>query len=167
MANFPTCLERRETGQLRRKQTPRQDHGKIKIPHRNPVALLEASARGRIPSLIALKYQLIVGLGLRLLPRGCAGDGLRSRRAAEYRNHLPALRRRARAQLRRLCLAGRRPTGLSAIARLLDETTRGLFVSAGREAAGHHAWCLPGLISGPRLRNASRRCLLRLKPIAR
>ena len=59
MANFPTCLERRETGQLRRKQTPRQDHGKIKIPHRDPVALLEASARGRIPSLIALKYQLM------------------------------------------------------------------------------------------------------------
>jgi uncharacterized protein (DUF2252 family) len=59
MPSFATPEERREEGQLRRKQMPRQDHGKIKISHRDPVALLEASARGRIPSLIALKYQLM------------------------------------------------------------------------------------------------------------
>ena len=59
MPSFATPEERRKEGQLRRKQMPRQDHGKFKISHRDPVALLEASARGRIPSLIALKYQLM------------------------------------------------------------------------------------------------------------
>ncbi len=59
MPNFPTSQQRREAGQIRRKQTPRQDHGKIKISHRDPVALLEASVRGRVPSLVALKYQLM------------------------------------------------------------------------------------------------------------
>jgi uncharacterized protein (DUF2252 family) len=61
MPNYSTPEERREAGQLRRKQMSRQAHGKIKIPHRDPVALLEASARGRIPSLVALKYQLMSG----------------------------------------------------------------------------------------------------------
>jgi len=59
MPNFPTCQERREEGQLRRKQIPRQAHAKPKVPQRNPIALLEASTRGRIPSLVALKYQLM------------------------------------------------------------------------------------------------------------
>src|SRR5271167_4563511 len=59
MPSFTTPEERRKEGQLRRKQMPRQDHGKIKISQRDPVALLEASARGRIPSLVALKYQLM------------------------------------------------------------------------------------------------------------
>ncbi len=59
MPNYTTPEERREAGQLRRKQMHRQDHGKIKIFHRDPVALLEASARGRVPSLVALKYQLM------------------------------------------------------------------------------------------------------------
>src|SRR5271167_1398132 len=59
MPSFTTPEERRESGQLRRKQMPRQDHGKIKISHRDPIALLEASARGRVPSLVALKYQLM------------------------------------------------------------------------------------------------------------
>ena len=60
MPSFATPEERRrEAGQLRRKQMHRQDHGKIKISHRDPVALLVASARGRVPSLVALKYQLM------------------------------------------------------------------------------------------------------------
>jgi uncharacterized protein (DUF2252 family) len=59
MPNYTTPEERREAGQVRRKQMPRQHHGKIRIAHRDPVALLEASSRGRIPSLIALKYQLM------------------------------------------------------------------------------------------------------------
>jgi uncharacterized protein (DUF2252 family) len=59
MPNFPTPQERREEGQLRRKQLPRQDHGKLHIKHRDPIALLEASVRGRVPSLVALKYQLM------------------------------------------------------------------------------------------------------------
>src|SRR5271170_2680209 len=59
MPSFVTPEERRKAGQLRRKQMPRQDHGNIKISRRDPIALLEASARGRIPALIALKYQLM------------------------------------------------------------------------------------------------------------
>src|SRR5271163_4758375 len=59
MPNFLTPQERREQGQLRRKQIPRQAHAKPKILHRNPIALLEASTRGRVPALIALKYQLM------------------------------------------------------------------------------------------------------------
>src|SRR5271163_2585655 len=59
MPNFLTPQERREQGQLRRKQIPRQAHAKPKVMHRNPIALLEASTRGRIPALIALKYQLM------------------------------------------------------------------------------------------------------------
>ena len=59
MPSFATPEERREEGQLRRKQMPRQDHGNIKISHRDPIALLEASSRGRVPSLVALKYHLM------------------------------------------------------------------------------------------------------------
>jgi uncharacterized protein (DUF2252 family) len=59
MPNYTAPEERRQAGQLRRKQMPRQHHGKIKIADRDPVALLEASSRGRVPSLIALKYQLM------------------------------------------------------------------------------------------------------------
>jgi uncharacterized protein (DUF2252 family) len=59
MPTYSTSQERREEGQLRRKQLPRQSHGKVDTPRRDPIALLEASSRGRIPSLIALKYQLM------------------------------------------------------------------------------------------------------------
>jgi len=56
---FPTPQQRRQQGQLRRKQLPRQSHGKLHIQARNPIALLQASMRGRIPALIALKYRLM------------------------------------------------------------------------------------------------------------
>ena len=59
MPTYATAQERRKEGQLRRKQLPRQNHRKVSIPRRDPIALLEASARGRIPSLVALKYQLM------------------------------------------------------------------------------------------------------------
>ncbi len=59
MPDFPTPQQRRKQGRLRRKQLPRQAHGAVKIPRRNPIALLEASVRGRVPSLVALKYQLM------------------------------------------------------------------------------------------------------------
>jgi uncharacterized protein (DUF2252 family) len=59
MSRFPTPQERRKAGQLRRKEIPRQNHGKLNIQHRNAIALLEASVRGRVPALIALKYQLM------------------------------------------------------------------------------------------------------------
>jgi uncharacterized protein (DUF2252 family) len=57
--NLPTPQQRTQEGHLRRKQLPRQAHGKLHIQHRNPVALLEASVRGRVPALVALKYQLM------------------------------------------------------------------------------------------------------------
>jgi uncharacterized protein (DUF2252 family) len=59
MPNYTTPQERGTAGRLRRKQIPRQDHGKIKLPNRDPIALLEASARGRKTALVALKYQLM------------------------------------------------------------------------------------------------------------
>jgi uncharacterized protein (DUF2252 family) len=59
MNSYPSALERREEGQLRRKQLPRQSHGQLHIPHRNPIALFEGSVRGRIPALIKMKYQLM------------------------------------------------------------------------------------------------------------
>jgi uncharacterized protein (DUF2252 family) len=57
--SFPTPQERRQEGQLRRKQLPRQDHGQLHIKSRDPIALLEESVRGRVPALIALKYRLM------------------------------------------------------------------------------------------------------------
>jgi len=59
MTNFPTAQQRRQEGQLRRKQLPRQAHGKLQIQHRNPITLLEASVRGRVPALVKLKYELM------------------------------------------------------------------------------------------------------------
>ncbi len=59
MNSYATSQQRRKEGQLRRKQLPRQSHGKLHIPHRNPITLLEASVRGRVPALIKLKYQLM------------------------------------------------------------------------------------------------------------
>ncbi len=59
MPDFPTPQERRKEGQLRRKQIPRQAHSELKVHHRDPIALLETSVRGRVPALVALKYQLM------------------------------------------------------------------------------------------------------------
>lgn len=46
-------------GQLKRKQVRRQDHSHWQPQHRrhNPVALIEESMRGRVPSLITIKYE--------------------------------------------------------------------------------------------------------------
>lgn len=51
--------ERRAMGQLRRKQVRRQDHclWYPKERQHSPVTLIEESMRGRVPSLIALKYE--------------------------------------------------------------------------------------------------------------
>jgi uncharacterized protein (DUF2252 family) len=59
MPDFPTPQQRREEGQLRRKQIPRQSHGEVTIHQRDPIALLEASVRGRVPALVELKYKLM------------------------------------------------------------------------------------------------------------
>jgi uncharacterized protein (DUF2252 family) len=59
MPDFPTSQERRDEGRMRRKHIARQAAGELKTHRRDPVALLEASVRGRVPSLVALKYQLM------------------------------------------------------------------------------------------------------------
>jgi uncharacterized protein (DUF2252 family) len=53
--------ERFALGQQRRKQMRRPEHGKWKAGRRteNPLKLLEASARGRVPSLVALKNEMM------------------------------------------------------------------------------------------------------------
>lgn len=54
-----TAQERRERGRLHRKQLRRQDHchWQSKERRHNPIAILEEAMRGRVPSLIALKYE--------------------------------------------------------------------------------------------------------------
>ena len=59
MPIFPTPEQRLEEGQLRRKQLPRQSQSEMVIKRRDPILLLEASVRGRVPSLVALKYHLM------------------------------------------------------------------------------------------------------------
>jgi uncharacterized protein (DUF2252 family) len=51
--------ERRETGRLHRKQVRRQDHCLWQPKERryDPIAILAEAMRGRVPSLIALKYE--------------------------------------------------------------------------------------------------------------
>jgi uncharacterized protein (DUF2252 family) len=59
MSELSTFSERRAIGQSRRKQMRRQDHCQWQQQQRrhNPIALLEESMRGRVPSLIAVKYE--------------------------------------------------------------------------------------------------------------
>lgn len=59
MQHFPTPQERRALGQARRRQLGRQDHARwdAKLRQRDPLELIEESMRGRVPSLIALKYE--------------------------------------------------------------------------------------------------------------
>ena len=59
MIELSTSQERRAIGQSRRKQVRRQDHSLWQPQQRrhDPIALLEESMRGRVPSLIALKYE--------------------------------------------------------------------------------------------------------------
>lgn len=54
-----TPAQRRELGQQRRKQMPRVDHANWdgKKRRESPPKLLEASMRGRVPSLVTLKYE--------------------------------------------------------------------------------------------------------------
>jgi len=59
MIELATSQERRAVGQSRRKQLRRQDHCNWEPQQRrhDPIAVLEESMRGRVPSLIALKYE--------------------------------------------------------------------------------------------------------------
>ena len=59
MAHIPTSKERRALGQARRKQVPRQDHGRwdAKLRQHDAAALVAESMRGRVPGLVALKYE--------------------------------------------------------------------------------------------------------------
>lgn len=56
---YRTAEERRALGQARRKQVGRQQHGELNSKTRPAaaLALVERSMRGRVPALIALKYQ--------------------------------------------------------------------------------------------------------------
>jgi uncharacterized protein (DUF2252 family) len=58
-SHLGTSEDRRALGQARRKQMKRQDHGvwNAKQRRRDPVKILEESMRGRVPSLIPLKYE--------------------------------------------------------------------------------------------------------------
>lgn len=59
MPHIPTSQERRALGQARRKQVHRQDHAHwdAKLRRHDPLRLVDESMRGRVPSLIALKYE--------------------------------------------------------------------------------------------------------------
>src|ERR1700754_1142594 len=59
MPDIVSSQERRAIGQSRRKQLRRQDHCHWPEQQRrhHPIALMEESMRGRVPSLIALKYE--------------------------------------------------------------------------------------------------------------
>ena len=53
--------ERRQMGQARRKQVGRGEHSELNVKSRrtSAVALLQQSMKGRVPSLVTLKYQLM------------------------------------------------------------------------------------------------------------
>ncbi|HEX4040050.1 MAG TPA: DUF2252 domain-containing protein [Acidobacteriaceae bacterium] len=59
MAHIPTSKERRALGQARRRQVRRQDHAHwdAKLRTYDPLELVEESMRGRVPGLVALKYE--------------------------------------------------------------------------------------------------------------
>ena len=59
MPHIPTSRERRALGQARRRQVPRQEHARWdkKLRQRDPLELVDESMRGRVASLIALKYE--------------------------------------------------------------------------------------------------------------
>ena len=59
--HWPTPEERRAVGQARRKQVRRQEHGELKPKARRTPALelLQHASRGRIASLVKMKYQLM------------------------------------------------------------------------------------------------------------
>jgi uncharacterized protein (DUF2252 family) len=59
--HWMTPEERRKLGQVRRKQVGRQDHCTLKCKTRSTSAwdLLQCAAKGRVPSLVRLKWQLM------------------------------------------------------------------------------------------------------------
>ena len=59
MAHISTSQERRALGQARRKQVRRQDHAHWdgKLRQHDPLKLVAESMRGRVPSLVTLKYE--------------------------------------------------------------------------------------------------------------
>jgi uncharacterized protein (DUF2252 family) len=61
MMRILSAKERFDLGQERRKQMRRVDHGTLKIKQRkvSPLKLLEASTRGRVPALVAMKNNLM------------------------------------------------------------------------------------------------------------
>ena len=61
MAVMMSARERMTIGQQRRKQMRRVDHATLKAKERkvDPLKLLDASMKGRVPALVDMKYQLM------------------------------------------------------------------------------------------------------------
>ncbi len=59
MVHIPTAKERRSLGHARRRQVRRQDHARwdSRLRQHDPLALVAESMRGRVPSLVPLKYE--------------------------------------------------------------------------------------------------------------
>ncbi|HXX11689.1 MAG TPA: DUF2252 domain-containing protein [Burkholderiales bacterium] len=57
-AALPTRGERAAIGRALRDKAPRKSHGDWKLPrdHRDPIRILEASNRGRLPELVPIRY---------------------------------------------------------------------------------------------------------------
>ncbi len=78
IAELPSAKERFALGQQRRKQMRRMEHRiwKAKDRRESPLKLLEASTRGRVPALVALKNAVDGGFAVWVLSRRGAGDGV-------------------------------------------------------------------------------------------
>ena len=121
-------------GRSMRKDFPRSKLGEWVAPadRRDPVAVLEEQAVGRVQELVPLRYARMSRLAVHLLPRGGGADGQRPRHPGQHRAPGAAGRRRAPGQLRRVrdrrALPDLRPE------RLRRDPPRALRM--GREASG-------------------------------
>ena len=86
--------ERRAFGQSQRKQVRRQEQNRWRSSDRqtDPMDALAASAVGRVPALLAIKYAADGGFTLWVFSRRRAGHGRRPGSAAPYRHFYPAMR---------------------------------------------------------------------------
>ncbi len=107
MAHIPTSKERRALGQARRKQVPRQDHGRwdAKLRQHDAAALVAESMRGRVPGLVALKYERMLASPFGYF-RGAVPVMAADLARSAHGNREPDLRRCARTEPWRVCGAG-------------------------------------------------------------
>ncbi len=78
LTRLTDARERFVAGQERRKQMRRMEHRiwKAKDRRESPLALLDASTRGRVPALVAPEEAADGGFAVRILSRSGAGDGV-------------------------------------------------------------------------------------------